>query len=630
MDLTRLFRGGAAALFLVAFAFGCGPASTTDGHDYEKPDPKPTHPEKPLLNLSSYLGISGGAVSDMAIDAHGNIFIVGNVPTIVDDVEVERPFIARIHAWGQMDYIRVLDADFLVELLGETPTPLRIDVRITAIAVEDKTPHIAIDVNDLISRPGCSAAVARLHKDAGGFDWSTCVVYGEPQEPPLLRQGVRISALRVADGLTYVTGNAQTLPPRGTGVAFVEILGPDGEILHQLDYGEMAGVAPLDIATSPVDGSVYLVGQAFEPFGPPPPIPVVNAIQEELSGSHDGFAARFSSDLSEIYFSTFLGSTEWDAATRVHVGPDGRAYVTGFTVTGAGFPLLDPLPEELRGDDSVAFLTVFEPDGRLVYSTTVGGSEPDAGRGVTLALDGTVLVGGTTESLDFPLQNAIFPYAGETDVFVLGIDIEESRLVFSTYLGGGDVDLLAALELDRHGKVLLGGTTASNDFPLVRPFVDELGAEVDGFVARLKLPWTKEEDSDCGEEGKPECDCEQDPSCEKPDEGAHECDAGACDEEDVGGGSSDGEFDPHPGDDELGEIGQPGGNDPDADDSDGAGETDASTDTEDSDAGGINAPDEEIKYASGCSTGGASSAGSIAGFLLLMMGVAVMRRGRRS
>lgn len=99
--------------------------------------------------------------------------------------------------------------------------------------------------------------------------------------------------------------------------------------------------------------------------------------------------------------STYLGHREWDEATDVEVDPAGGIYVTGFTLS-PGFPTLAGAQEGFRGLAD-AFVTRLAPDARtVVWSTFLGGHDLDLGSSLALDEAGNVYVTGRTASADFP------------------------------------------------------------------------------------------------------------------------------------------------------------------------------------------------------------------------------------
>src|SRR5260370_41839550 len=115
----------------------------------------------------------------------------------------------------------------------------------------------------------------------------------------------------------------------------------------------------------------------------------------------------------------------------------------------------------------------------------------DTGRGIGVTPSGTVYVAGSTESTQFPQAGAQYrsSLAGALDIWVAQMDLTESgepALVYSTYLGGSDLDEVRKIAIDPSGKLLVVGYTASADFPVTADaYQRDNGGNADAFVARL-------------------------------------------------------------------------------------------------------------------------------------------------
>ena len=76
-------------------------------------------------------------------------------------------------------------------------------------------------------------------------------------------------------------------------------------------------------------------------------------------------------------------------------------------------------------------------DPVLVYSSFLGGGDLDVGHAITVDMNDNVYLTGETFSVDFPTQNPEQPLnAGGSDAFVVKLDPTGSTILFSTYLGG--------------------------------------------------------------------------------------------------------------------------------------------------------------------------------------------------
>ena len=127
----------------------------------------------------------------------------------------------------------------------------------------------------------------------------------------------------------------------------------------------------------------------------------------------------------------------------------------------------------------------------LVYSTYLGGDEPDFCSAIAVDAAGNAYVTGETHSPDFPTVNPLRGYSGYTDAFVSKLNNSGTALVYSTHLGGSYEDRPSGIAVDATGSAYVVGTTFSNDFPAVRPvqaaFEDFSGT---AFVAKLTASGT--------------------------------------------------------------------------------------------------------------------------------------------
>ncbi len=107
----------------------------------------------------------------------------------------------------------------------------------------------------------------------------------------------------------------------------------------------------------------------------------------------------------------------------------------------------------------------------LVYSTFLGGSDSDCDYecGIAVGPDGSAYIANFTWSTDFPTTpGAIQPaLGGDLDVAVSKLSADGSTLLYSTYLGGSEVecDYYCVIAVDVQGQVYVSGDTYSPNFP---------------------------------------------------------------------------------------------------------------------------------------------------------------------
>jgi hypothetical protein len=126
-----------------------------------------------------------------------------------------------------------------------------------------------------------------------------------------------------------------------------------------------------------------------------------------------------------------------------------------------------------------------------VYFTYLGGSGADMPYAMQLDAAGNIYLTGSTTSTDFPLGGtpALATNAGATDAFILKFNPSldgTNALVFSTYLGGTDLDIGYAIDVDPQGFIYVTGTTKSGDFPLTSTAYAAIRyGDSDAFIVRV-------------------------------------------------------------------------------------------------------------------------------------------------
>jgi len=167
-----------------------------------------------------------------------------------------------------------------------------------------------------------------------------------------------------------------------------------------------------------------------------------------------------------ILYSTYLGGNMAEGQA-VAVDAAGEAFVSGWTCCANDFPKAGAYQGNLRGTDN-AFVSKFSADGKsLVYSTYLGGSNIDLSTGIAVDSNGDAYVTGLTDSMDFPTMPAHdTALAGGFDAFVTELNPNGSGLIYSLYVGGSGDDVASGIAVDAKGLAYVAGQTFSVDFPV--------------------------------------------------------------------------------------------------------------------------------------------------------------------
>src|SRR5207244_2277020 len=155
---------------------------------------------------------------------------------------------------------------------------------------------------------------------------------------------------------------------------------------------------------------------------------------------------------SAAIYSTYLGGGRDEVAVGIAVDSAGSAYVTGAT-TSSSFPTVNPLKATLGGLDDGFVAKLNAAGNALVYATYLGGKDDDTAFSVTVDAAGSAYVTGDTFSKDFPTVNPTQPSLnGGSDAFVAKLNAAGSKLVYSSYLGGGADDQGVGIKVDAGGN----------------------------------------------------------------------------------------------------------------------------------------------------------------------------------
>ncbi len=214
------------------------------------------------------------------------------------------------------------------------------------------------------------------------------------------------------------------------------------------------------------------------------------AYDASLAGHSDAFVAKLSGTGSRLLWSTLLGGGDMDCTLSVALDASGNPVLTGYTYS-SDFPTTPgAFDTSFNGGLYDAFVVKLSGTGSsLLWSTFLGGNDYDRGYAIVPDSSDNPVVMGYALSADFPTTAGAYNTSinGSVDAFVTKLSSTGSSLLWSTFLGGSDVEEGYALALDTSGNSVLTGLTWSSDFPTTPGAFDTSfnGGGYDVFVAKL-------------------------------------------------------------------------------------------------------------------------------------------------
>lgn len=183
-------------------------------------------------------------------------------------------------------------------------------------------------------------------------------------------------------------------------------------------------------------------------------------------GAGDAFVAHLN-PIGFLLQMTYVGGPGGTEAsnTAIDIGPTGDVFLAGYTES-ALFPIVPPfVVGPFYGGAGDAYVMQLDPTLAVdLASSFLGGAladYPGVG-GIGVAEDGTIAVGGFTDSPGFPVVAAFDPlHGGVTDGWLAKLFPGFLAFSFSTFQGGPGVDAFNAVGVDDEANVWGAGYTES-------------------------------------------------------------------------------------------------------------------------------------------------------------------------
>jgi len=276
------------------------------------------------------------------------------------------------------------------------------------------------------------------------------------------RGAAYVTGFTYSDDFPTTPGAYQTSHPESKD-GFVLKLNPYG---NQLEYstcigspGPLYGASEYGVAID-VDegGNAYVLGKTGSPN-----FTTTNGVfQRELNGNEDAFILKINREGTSLHYSTFLGGSDRDLLSDIHVDALGAVYVVG--ASSDDFPTTQSsFQPSMAGTDSwSAIIAKMNPSGtNLIYSSFLGGTDMDTAYAVEVDDEGCAYITGYTESTDFPTTPGVHQrdLRGDLSAFVTKMSADGSELEFSTLLEGGGTHSGRGIAVDAGGYVYVAGVS---------------------------------------------------------------------------------------------------------------------------------------------------------------------------
>ena len=217
-------------------------------------------------------------------------------------------------------------------------------------------------------------------------------------------------------------------------------------------------------------------------------IPLINGFDITYNGGDtDGYIIKISKTGTDILWSTYLGGNTFDYIFSIDKDSAGNVVVGGAT-EDLWFP--DGYDLTYNGLED-AFVSKISKDGKeLIWGSYLGGMLDEEVRIVKVDCEDNVFVGGWTFSYDMPVPNAMDNTfnGGTGDSFISKFSSDGKDLLWGTYFGGIDQEVIFAIDFDFSRKILVAGWTLSPNLPFSNGYDLSLNGNSDGFIVKITDP----------------------------------------------------------------------------------------------------------------------------------------------
>ncbi len=172
--------------------------------------------------------------------------------------------------------------------------------------------------------------------------------------------------------------------------------------------------------------------------------------------------------VNALLWSTMIGGSGDDEGATLAIASNGDVFVGGET-DSPNFPGTPGSYEEEHSAYLDVFVSRFTNQGAdLVWSSYIGTSNNDYCNAIVLDASDNPIIVGRSASSSYPTTTGAYDESyngGTSDATVSKFSSDGSSLIFSTFVGGSEVDSFFDVVSDASGNLVCAGYTASTDYP---------------------------------------------------------------------------------------------------------------------------------------------------------------------
>ncbi len=202
-------------------------------------------------------------------------------------------------------------------------------------------------------------------------------------------------------------------------------------------------------------------------------------------GISDVMLTKFDKDGALIWSTYFGGNGSDDSYNYPRLLSDGSIAICGSTTSTNGIASLGAHKISYGGSYD-NFLAVFEPNGKLRWSTYFGGIGEETEPSISVDLDDNIFLTGYSTSKSGITSDGAFQKQnnGGYDGTVAKFN-KTGKQLWCTYYGGSGSDYFWTSEVDKDGNLYVGGSAGSSQLASIGAFKTTYGGNSDGLLVKF-------------------------------------------------------------------------------------------------------------------------------------------------
>jgi beta-propeller repeat-containing protein/centrosomal CEP192-like protein len=474
----------------------------------------------PVLAYSTYLGGSGDdQANGIAVDGSGNVYVAGytsstNFPLAALGslaANAYHVFVAKVNSTGTSliyaDYIGGNGDDYGVALALDSSN----NVYVTGSTSSSNFPALNAyqaqqpgPYSGFLTKVSASGSSLAYSTYLGGntFDQPAgiaidslgeAVVAGSTTSPNFpMANAYQLTASANQGGVFGTYGFLTKFSASGSSLAYSTYFAGNDVVIQNCGSSNCypSPYSAINAVAVDASGNAYVGGSTNTNN-----LPTTSGVYQASNGTQQdadiGFVSKFSG-AGGLDYSTYFYPSSGNPVTISGIAVDGSgsAYITGSADSDGTFPVTTTNICNQNSEGfacSYAFVTKFNAAAsNLVYSTFLGANNFANPQALALDANDNAYVLSSTSSTLFQTNDAIEAYANNGDLLLVELDPTGTTQLFSTYLGGQQIDAPGGIAVDASANVYLTGFTNSTDFPITPgAFQTQLGGNYDAFVMKI-------------------------------------------------------------------------------------------------------------------------------------------------